>query len=198
MVRNRQNPAKTTDVVINDFENEWITCYPFPVEIVVDGGVEFIGKFRQALNDKYGANVKLITTRNPQANLMVERMHQSIKNMICSQNIESKANLEDGSWKGVLNAVRFAMQATLHTTMRATPMQLVYGCDAIHNIHFEANWQYIKHRQRQVICQNNERENACRVPHTYNVGDQVMVEQPQHRKYGQPKYKGPFTVDRVQ
>ena len=86
--------------------------------------------------------------------------------MIRSQSIESKADLEDGSWKGVLNAVRFAMQATLHTTMHATLMQLVYGCDAIHNKRFEANWQYIKHRQQQVICQNNERENAHCVPHT--------------------------------
>ena len=128
---------------------------------------------------------------------MVERTHQTIKDMIRSQTIESKADLEDGSWKGVLNAVRFAMRATLHTTMRATPMQLVYGRDAIHNIRFEADWQYIKRRQQQVICQNNKRENARHVPHTYNVGNQVMVEQPQHRKYGQPKFKGPFTVDCV-
>ena len=117
--------------------------------------------------------------------------------MIRSQTIESKADLEDGSWKGVLNAVRFVMQATLRTTMRATPMQLVYGHNAIHNIRVEADWQYIKRRQQQVIHQNNEHENACRVPHTYNVGDQVMVEQPQHRKYGEPKYKGPVTVDHV-
>ena len=48
-----------------------------------------------------------------------------------------------------------------------------------------------------MIRRNNERENARRVPHTYNVGDNVMVDQPQHRKYGSPKYKGPYAVDSV-
>ena len=86
---------------------------------------------------------------------MVEHTHQTIKNMICSQSIQTNADLQDGSWKGVLNAVCFAMQATLHTTMRATPMQLVYGQDDIHNIQFEADWQHIKNRQQQVIRQNN-------------------------------------------
>ena len=66
--------------------------------------------------------------------------------MIHSQSIQSKAYLEDGTWKSVLNALCFAMQATLHTTMRATPMQIVYGYDTIHNIRFKANLQYIKNR----------------------------------------------------
>jgi hypothetical protein len=82
--------------------------------------------------------------------------------MIKSQTITSQNDLEDGEWKGVLSAVRFAMCATLHTTMRATPMQLVYGRNAIHNISFEADWQYIKLRWQQVIRRNNERENAQR------------------------------------
>jgi hypothetical protein len=90
------------------------------------------------------------------------------------------------------------MRATLHTTtMRATPMQLVYGRDAIHNIRFEADWQYIKARQQRVICRNNERENAQRTPHTYLPGQRVMISQHQECKYGIPKYKGPYTVDSV-
>ena len=163
----------------------------------MDRGVEFMGEVRRTLRNDYGARIKLITTRNPQANSMVERAHQTIANMIGSQNLKSRDDLEDGHWNGVLSAVRFAMRATLHTTMRATPMQLVYGRDAIHNIRFEADWQYIKARRQRVIRQNNERENAKRVPHTYQMGDKVMVEQPQHRKYGAPKFRGPYEVDRV-
>jgi hypothetical protein len=89
------------------------------------------------------------------------------------------------------------MRATVHTTMRATPMQLVFGRDAIHNVRFQADWQYIKERRQKLIIQNNERENAKRTPHTYQQGDQVMILQYQHRKYGQPKYTGPHTIDRV-
>ena len=190
-------PAKTADVVINVLENAWLTRYPYPTEVVMDRGVEFMGEVQRTLKNEYGARIKLITTRNPQANSMVERSHQTVGNMIRSQNIQSKEDLEGGDWTGLLNAVRFAMRATLHTTMRATPMQLVYGRDAIHNIRFEADWQYIKARRQHVIRQNNERENARRSPHTYTVGDAVMVSQPQHRKFGNPKFKGPFTVDSV-
>ncbi len=128
---------------------------------------------------------------------MVERAHKTIGNMIRSQNLTSRHDLPDGSWTGVLNAVGFAMKATLHTTMRATPMQLVFGRDAIHNVSFEADWQYIKDRRQRLIRQNNERENAARVPHNYQPEDKVMVAQPQPRKFGQPRFKGPYTVDRV-
>jgi transposase InsO family protein len=190
-------PAKTADVVINVLEQQWLVRYPRPAEVIMDRGTEFMGEVKSALKDYYGTRPKMITTRNPQANSMVERAHQTIQSLIQTQNIQSIDDLEDGTWNGVLSAVGFAMRATLHTTMRATPMQLVFGRDAIHNIRFEADWQYIQARRQRVIRQNNERENAKRTPHTYSIGDSVMVVNPQNRKYGQPRFKGPYTVDRV-
>jgi hypothetical protein len=95
--------------------------------------------------------------------------------MIKSQTITSQDDLENGKWTGVLSAVRFAMRATLHTTMRTTPMQLVYGRDAVHNIRFEANWQYIKARWQRVIRCNNECENAQRTPHTHLPGHPLIL-----------------------
>jgi transposase InsO family protein len=118
-------PAKTADVIINVFEQEWLTRYPYPIEVLMDRGTEFMGEVKKTLCQDYGARIKLITTRNPQANSMVEQSHQAIRNMIRSQTITSQDDLEVGKWTGVLNAVRFAMRATLHTTMRAMPMQLV-------------------------------------------------------------------------
>jgi transposase len=164
----------------------------------MDRGREFMGEVKATLRQDYGARIKLITTRNPQANSMVEQTHQMIRNMIRSQTITSRDDLENGEWKGVLSAVRFAMRVTLHTTMRATPMQLVYGCDAIHNIHFEADWQYLKARWQQIIRHNNEQENAQRTLHTYLPGHRVMISQHQERKYRVPKYKGPYILSRLQ
>ena len=106
-------------------------------------------------------------------------------------------DLPNGQWDGILSAVGFAMRATVHTTMRATPAQLVFNRDAIHNVRFEANWQYIKERRQKVMQQNNKNENAKRKPHEYKLNDTVMIEQYQHRKYGEPKYKGPYVIDRV-
>ena len=115
---------------------------PLSSEVVMDHGEEFMmGKIKRALNNECGTHVKRISTCNPQVVCMVkEPMHQTM-DVTCSQSIESKANLQDGSWNSVLNALCFVMQATLHTTMRATPMQLVHGCEDIHNICFKATWQ---------------------------------------------------------
>jgi hypothetical protein len=185
-------------VVINVLEQTWLTRYPRPTEVIMDRGREFYAEVQATLKHDYGITRKLITTRNPQANAMVERAHQTLHNMIATLGLRGKADLDAReSWAGVLSAVAFAMRATVHTTMRATPMQLVFGRDAILNVRFQADWKYIKERRQKMIIQNNERENARRVPHTYVVGDSVMVEQHQHRKYGQPRYMGPFTVDRV-
>ena len=189
-------PAKSADVVMDTLEQTWLVRYPRPTEVIMDRGREFMAEVKKSLKDDYGITRKLITTRNPQANAMVERAHQTLGNMLATMRLDQDEDVHD-RWNGVLSAVAFAMRATVHTTTRATPMQLVFGRDAIHNVRFQADWQYIKERRQRLIVQNNERENAKRTPHTYQAGDRVMIQQYQHRKFGQPKFTGPHQIDRV-
>jgi hypothetical protein len=128
---------------------------------------------------------------------MIERAHQTIHNLIRSQNITDATSLQNGSWEGILSAVCFAMRATVHTTTQATPTQLVFQRDAIHNIRFEADWQYIKERRQRRILQNNAKENAKRKAHVYQVNDTVKVLQDPNRKHGAALYKGPFRITQV-
>jgi hypothetical protein len=190
-------PNKRADELSNILEQTWIIRYPWPTKVVMDRGREFMGEVRDMLKDDYGIVRKPITTRNPQANAMVERAHQTIHNLIRSQQIRGKSDLVGGNWDGILSAVGFAMRATVHTTMRATPSQLVFGRDAMLNVGFEADWQYIKERKQRLIVQNNKRENAKRLPHEYSVGDQVLVETDPNRKHGEDRYIGPFEVTAV-
>ena len=53
----------------------------------------------------------------------------------------------------------FATRATYHTTLQATPAQLVFGRDAILNTKFTANWELIHKRKQRLINQNIQREN---------------------------------------
>jgi len=193
-----QVPNARADFVADLFEKQWLTRYPWPTEVVLDRGREFMGEIITLLRDDYGIIRKPITTRNPQANAMVERAHQTLHNMIRSVGIRNKDDLpDDNPWDGILAAVAFAMRATVHTTTRATPSQLVFNRDAMHNVRFEADWHYIKDRKQRLIHQNNLRENAKRIPHEYRIGDQVRVENQPNRKYGQPKFSGPYTVTRT-
>ena len=70
----------------------------------------------------------------------------------------------------------------------------MFGRDAILNIKYEANWQYIKQRKQQLINKNNALENAKRKAHEYKINDKVLVKNPDNRKFGSNPYIGPFTV----
>jgi hypothetical protein len=189
--------SKDTFSVANALEMAWIMRYPWPTQVIMDRGREFMGEVKRMLHEDYGITRKPITTRNPQANAMVERAHGTLHNMIRSKQIRDVDDPVDGEWDGILSAIGFAMRATVHTTTRATPSQLVFGRDAMLNVGFEADWQYIKDRKQKLIRQNNERENRKRVPHEYKVGDKVLVHQDPQRKHGSDRYKGPYTISQV-
>jgi hypothetical protein len=72
----------------------------------------------------------------------------------------------------------------------------VFGRDMIFNIKHEANWEFICKRKQQPIEKNNEAENAKRIPHTYNIGDKVLVRRGTENKYEAP-YEGPYTITKV-
>jgi cobalamin-dependent methionine synthase I len=164
----------------------------------MDRGSKFMAEVKDMLRDDYGVTRKPITTRNPQANSIVERAHKTLDYLLKSQEMwkKNKEELEDAI-PGILGAVAFGMRATVHTTTRATPAQLVFGRDAIHNINFMADWHYIKQRKQQLIVQNNNRENKRRREHKYSPGDKVMIKQDNNRKHEDALYQGPFTVTRV-
>ena len=123
---------------------------------------------------------------------------QTLGNMLRASGVSGPEDLDPHfGWSGKLAAIRAAMRATVHTTTRATPCQLVFGRDAMLNVSFEADWQYIKDRKQKLIVQNNQRENRTRIPHQYQIGDRVMVEQYNHRKCGKPRFKGLYTVAQV-
>ena len=96
--------------------------------------------------------------------------------MLRMRDIQRKDDLDkDFKWKGVLSAVRQAVRCIVHTTTRATPTQLVFGRDALLNVSFEADWQYIKERKQHRILQNNKKENAKQRNHTYHPGALLNV-----------------------
>jgi hypothetical protein len=71
-----------------------------------------------------------------------------------------------------------AFRSTYHTTLQATPCQLVFGRDMIHNISFRANSDRIQKRKQDIINKSNQKENKSLIPYEYKVGDQVILETP--------------------
>ena len=152
----------------------------------------------QMIEQDYGITRRPITIRNPQANSILERVHQTIGNILHTFQVNNHKLEQDGPWSRILSAVIFAMQSTVHTTTQATPMQLVFGRDAILNLMFDANWQLIKQRKQNLINKNNAKENSKRINHTYKVQDLVLVKNEQSTKYGKDAYNSPWTIQEVQ
>ena len=59
---------KTASEVADVAEKTWLTCYPYPIKIVLDRGKEFMAEFSKMVKNDYGIKPKPITTRNPQVN----------------------------------------------------------------------------------------------------------------------------------
>ena len=104
-----------------------------------------MGDVRRSLQNDYEIAVVNSTTRNPQSNAMLERAHKTLHDLIAALDLRSKEYVDaHHGWKGILAAVAFAMRATVPSTAKDTPMQLVFGRDAIFNVCFQADWHYLK------------------------------------------------------
>ena len=79
-------------------------------------------EFTLMLNSDYVIKKKPITTWNPQANGVIEHIHQTIGNILRTFLIKEIQLDNNDPWSGILAATIFATQETVYTTLKATPM----------------------------------------------------------------------------
>ena len=113
------------------------------------------------IDQNYDVTKKLITLRNLQANTTVECAHQTVGNMMCTFDMPSAETAQD-QIPGALVAVPHRICSAMHTTMRATPMQLVFGQDSTLNAQNAAEWKCMQCCEQTMIVKNNMRENSER------------------------------------
>jgi RNase H-like domain found in reverse transcriptase/Reverse transcriptase (RNA-dependent DNA polymerase)/Integrase zinc binding domain len=195
----KQVKDKEAITVASAVEQTWLTRYPWPTQVIFDKGKEFLGEFAAMVSNDYGIERKGITVRNPQANAIIERIHQTIANIIRTFEVQKDPYLDpDDPWSGILAATMFAVRATYHTTLQATPSQLVFGRDAILNTKFEANWNLIRTQKQKMIRKNNQKENSKRIAHEYKAHDRVLcVGKPTLSKFGKSPWEGPYEIVKV-
>ncbi|GMF59654.1 unnamed protein product [Phytophthora fragariaefolia] len=98
----------------------------------------------------------------------------------------------------VLDYAAYAIRASYHTFLRASPAQLLLGEDvSTRELHF-ANWSFLSKQRFMAILQDNDTENRKRIQHSYRVGDNVVLRIPvRKRKKTDHISKGPFVVKTV-
>jgi hypothetical protein len=93
------------------------------------------GVFKE-MCDSLGIRCSPTTSYNPQGNSIIERKHQVMGNMLRAFELEDRELDPDDTWNESLQACPFAIRSTFHTTLQASPVQLVFEGDMIHDIQF--------------------------------------------------------------
>jgi hypothetical protein len=90
-----------------------------------------MAEFAKMVKNDCGLKLKPITTRNPQANTIIERVHQTIGNIIRTFNVQSMDS--DDPWTGILAAAMFAVRhASYDTSSLANAISIRPRCNPKH------------------------------------------------------------------
>jgi hypothetical protein len=105
---------------------------------------------------------------------------------------------EKDPWGPFFSSAAYAIRSTFHTTLKATPGQLVFGRDMVLPIKFMADWGAIEQQHQKEMGRNNRRENASRISHDYKVGDKILLKKPgKHLRKLEAPRTGPHTVTAI-
>ena len=106
-----------------------------------------------------GLRVSQPVLKNPQANAILERVHQVLMGMIRTSEIDMADSVTAKDVDTVLTNASWAIRSTYHTVLKASPGAAIFGRDMLFDIPFIADWKKIgDYRQRQTD-RNTDREN---------------------------------------
>jgi transposase InsO family protein len=131
-------PNKESFTVMEAFNNHWLSQYPRPQRICFDNGTEFKSVFREICSN-YGLKAKPTTTYNPQSNSIIVRVHQTLRDNLATFELSNRELPEYDPFGSFLSTAALTIRRTIHSTLQATPGQLVFGRDMLLNIPFKAD-----------------------------------------------------------
>jgi len=181
------------------FENTWLSRYPRPMHCIFDQGGEFIGAGFQAVLHRHGIHPHPTTSKNPQANAICERLHQTIANAIRAlTHTNPPRDLNDASLlvDTAISTAAYAARAAVHNTLHASPGSLAFHWDMFLDIPIIADLHLLQHNRQILIDKQLMKANVQRIAFDYQPGQQVLKLVADPDKL-QPRYEGPYTVTTV-
>ena len=135
------------------FENAWLARYPRPINVIFDQGREFTGYEFQQMLHHHGIHARPTTIKNPQANAICERLHQTIANVLRPLLMENPPNnFEQATMvlDTALQTAAYSVCATIHGTLQISPGALVFHRDMLLDLPLIADLHLLCNR-RQVL-----------------------------------------------
>ncbi|XP_041978496.1 uncharacterized protein LOC121732618 [Aricia agestis] len=183
-----------------------IHLFGSPVQIIVDGGREFLGEFKEYC-DRIGIEIHAISPGVSRANGQVERVVATLKNaLIIIKNYETE------QWHTALEELQLAMNCTAHRVTGVAPLTLITQrkhCvppELLHlvdidnqTINIEVLSQQVQQRMVQSSEQDTRRFNQhkAKIRH-FQRGDYVLIKNnPRNQTSLDLKFSEPFEIFRV-
>jgi len=187
---------KTSDRIARLVNKTWFCRYPRPVEVVFDNGSEFKLYFLHLL-DSYGVTKKPTTVKNPQANGILERSHQTFGNMLRTAELDMADSVKPEHVEDFIDNAAWALRSTHHTVLKTSPGAAIFGRDMMFNIPMISDWSKIGEYRQAQTKRNTDRENALRSDYDYAIGERVLVRKDGILRKAETKWTGPFTITAV-
>lgn len=197
----------TEDVIIdrqsitvsNLLNKYWLSRYPRPKNLVCDNGSEFELHLKY-LCEQYQIDRKPTTSKNPQANAILERVHGVFGDMLRTSGLDNGDTIDGHRLDQFITDAAWAIRSTYHTVLKATPGEAIFGRDMLFDIPFVADWSEIGRRRQQLVDKNNARENTRRLPFDYIPGSRCLIISEingEKKRKALDKNEGPYTVTNV-
>jgi hypothetical protein len=130
---------KSAKESMNTFDDIWLSRYPRPEYRGFDNGGEYKNVIEELVHN-YGINKTNSTPFNTQSNGIIERFHLTINDPLRTAEIGGREMDEKDPWGPFLSSAAYEIRSSFHTTLKATPGQLVFGRDMVLPIKFMADW----------------------------------------------------------
>ena len=206
-------PDKEALTVTSAIFSKWICRYGLPLELITDQGREFANKMSDELYNLLQMKHQTTSARHPQCNSQVERFNQTI-----AKYLNSFVDSTTLDWELYLGPLMLSYNTSFHRSVQNTPFFLTYGMeprlpsfpgpDARRIFYGESSAAEIFQRltlARKLAMENNlqatekgkEYHDRKAQPHTYCVGQQVLLEEyyflGKNTKLS-PKWSGPHVI----
>ena len=187
---------KTLTCVARLFNKHWLSRYPRAESVIYDNGSEFKLFFKQMV-ESFAIKHKPTTVKNPQADSILERIHQVVMSMVRTSQLDMQKTCEPEMTDEILSNVGWAIRSTYHTMLGSLPGSAVFGRDMLFDIPYLADWVTIGRRRQEQVDKSNTLENKRRLDYDYKVNDKVLIiKKGIIRKVEDPN-EGPYTITQV-
>ncbi|CAG8617896.1 1501_t:CDS:1 [Paraglomus brasilianum] len=180
----RALPNKQADTVASFIVDDIICRHGVPKELTTDQGTEYKNQLLRYIAKRTSMKHIMTQAYHPQANGQVERMNQTLINMIRKVS-KDKPNV----WDEHLATILFAYRTTIHSTTKFTPFHLLHGYEAVTPLNRKLapignNEKELQKRQGQLIEILSKRVQARE-----NIRNRQVVQKKNYdRKLQEPTY----------